>query len=187
MDSCNQTTPIESTSAACAKPWLNKKGHKLTDCELKEISKNWDEIMWSSYLDSLDGTLSDRQIHPNEYEYLAERMSVTCWEYSQTDADDDTKKYVGRLLRQLSPQQQKIINMIFWEGRSERYIAEKLNIGRTTVQKAKKRALDKMSVILTDMPSISPLVRGEKFPITKGAMDDKGVLRLAKEHISKAS
>jgi RNA polymerase sigma factor (sigma-70 family) len=195
MDSTTNAQAIEQTITCSAalvpknqdKPWLDSKGHIISGEELKAISKDWDQLIWEKYLDSIDVTLSDRQIGLQKYDALAESMPHTCFEFSQTDADDETKDKIAQVLEQLTPQQQKIIKMIFWEGRTERGIAKELRISRTTVQTLKKRSLRKLSDLLKQVSSISPLVRDRKYSLKQGGDNDKGVLSLAKRHLPKAS
>lgn len=174
MDSINHSASIEaSISVHAEKPWLNEKGHTLCEHDLREVSKNWDQTTWERYLNSLDGTLSDQQLKPYEYDHLAENAETTCWDLSQSSADDETKKFIENLLRHLTPQQQRIIQMNFWEGRSERYIANELRISRSTIYVLKKRILRKLARHLKGVSAISPLVKGEEnSPITKGGPDE---------------
>jgi RNA polymerase sigma factor (sigma-70 family) len=187
MDSINLIASIETqTSAHVEKPWLNEKGHAVSDHDLKELSKSWDQETWEKYLNSLDGTLSDQQLKPYEYDYLAENAELTCWDLSQSSADDQAKDFVADLLKLLTPQQQRIIQMNFWEGRSERYIAEELRVSRNTVKTLKKRVLRKLARHLKVVSPISPLVKGEEnSSITKGGTDE-GNHRLACRHLAEA-
>lgn len=195
MDSVNQTAHNVEQATTCSlapvplnqdKPWLDEKGHLLSDHELKQISKDWNQEIWEKYLESLDVGLSDRQSHPKDYDEMAEKMEHTCFEFSQTDTDDETKDKIAKVLVSLSPQQQTIIKMIFWEGRSERFIANKLRVSRYTIKTLKKRALRKLAALLKEVSPISPLVRGKK-SLTQGGDNDKAVLSLAERHLPKAS
>ena len=144
--------------------------------------------MWERYLESIEVTLSDQQLAPWTYDEMAEKMEFNCFEFSQTDADDDTKNYVAQIMKDLPPQQKKILSMIFWEGRSERFIAAELKVSRSTIKSAKKRALKRLSAQLRHMPPISPFMRGEISPVSleKGAANDKTVLELAQSDLPRA-
>lgn len=174
MDSINHVASNEArTSVHSEKPWLNEKGHVLSERDLKEASKGWDQETWEKYLNSLDGTLSEQQLKPYEYDYLAENAELTCWDLSQTSADNEVKAFVANLLKNLTPRQQRIIQMNFWEGRSEHYIAEELRISRSTIYVLKKRILRKLARQLKGVSAISPLVKGEEnSSITKGGTDE---------------
>lgn len=51
MDSINHVASNEAlTSVHSEKPWLNKKGHALSEHDLKEVSKDWDQETWEKYL-----------------------------------------------------------------------------------------------------------------------------------------
>ncbi|MGE3756117.1 MAG: RNA polymerase sigma factor [Pseudobdellovibrionaceae bacterium] len=176
MDSSNNVTAsIEAQVFVHAeKPWLNEKGHELSDYDLKEVSKNWDQETWERYLQYLDGTLSEQQIRPYDYDDMAEKMDFTCWTFSQSDADDDIKKFVGAILKTLTRQQQRILKMTFWEGRSERFIADELRISRSTVKTLKKRVLKRLAKELKGVSPVSPLVRGKVLPLVKeGGTDEQ--------------
>lgn len=187
MDSINHVASNEApTSVYSEKPWLNEKGHALSEHDLKEASKGWDQETWEKYLNSLDGTLSEQQLKPYEYDYLAESAELTCWDLSQSSAEEEGKGFVANLLKLLTPQQQRIIQMNFWEGRSERYIAEELRVSRNTVKTLKKRVLRKLARHLKGVSPISPLVKGENnSSITKGGTDE-GIHRLANRHLAEA-
>ncbi len=189
MGSVNQTIASnEATlSANGEKPWLNQKGHALSESEIKLVSKDWSLSTWEKYLDSLDTSLSDQQLNPRDYDEIAEKMEFGCFEFSQTDADEETKDKIAAVMKNLSPQQQKILAMIFWQGRSERFIAFELRLSRSTVKTLKKRALRKLTALLKQVSPVSPLMRGEKSPLRNGDQDDKGVLSLAQGILPKAS
>lgn len=177
MDSTNTTASIEAPiSVHGEKPWLDQRGHSLSEHDLKEVSKHWRQSTWERYLSSLDGTLSEQQIAPYHYNDLAERMEFTCWEHSQSEADDETTKFVAEILKNLTSQQMRIVQMTFWEGRSERYIAEELKISRSTVKTLKKRVLKRLAARLRGVSPISPLVKGEISPIAKGGTDEASLL-----------
>ena len=155
-------------------PWLNAKGHGLSDKELKEVSQHWDQETWNKYLDSLDHGLSEQQLNPYDYDDIAEKMEFSCWEFSQSDADDQSKHLIKKICKKLSPQQKKIIEMTFWHGRSERFIAKELKISRNTIKTFKKRALLQIKALLEKQVSpVSPLMRGEnKLSLVQGDKDD---------------
>lgn len=155
-------------------PWLNSKGQMLSDKKLKEISPRWDQDTWEKYLNYLDGTLSEQQFHPNAYEDMSEKMEKSCWELTQSDADRDSKSLVNSLFRELSTHQRKILKMIFWEGRSERFVARELKLSRSTIKVIKRRALKRLNALLrSEVSPISPLMRGKDFSNATGGADAK--------------
>lgn len=157
-----------------AMPWLNSKGQMLPDKKLKDISRRWDQETWEKYLNYLDGTISEQQIHPNDYEKMSEKMEKSCWDLTQSDADRDSKSLVNTLFKELSTHQRKILKMIFWEGRSERFIARELNISRGTVNTIRKRALKRLNALLRpEVSAISPLMRGKDFSNATGGKNAK--------------
>lgn len=170
----NNFSKNEINNANSSAPWLNAKGHVLSDKELKEVSQHWDQATWDKYLDSLDHGLSEQQLNPYDYDDISEKLEFSCWEFSQSDADDQSKHLIKKICKKLSPQQKKIIEMTFWHGRSERFIAKEIKISRSTVYITKRRALKQLNALLgSSMSAISPLMRGEnKLSLVQGDKDD---------------
>lgn len=157
-----------------AMPWLNSKGQMLSDKKLKTISRQWDQETWEKYLNYFDGTLSEQQFHPNAYDEMSEKMEKSCWELTQSDADRDSKSLVNSLFKELSTHQRKILKMIFWDGRSERFVARELKLSRSTVKVIKRRALKRLNALLrSEVSPISPLMRGKDFSNATGSKNAK--------------
>ncbi len=170
-------------------PWLDERGNPLSDEQLKTVAKEWDQNKWDAYLHWFEKPLSESQLHPIEYDRRAEKMEFNCFEFAQSCADDELKRKIQALMKDLPPNQRKIIELVFWGSLSERQIAFDLKISRSTVKKAKKRVLAKLAASFRGMPPTSPIMRGKISSLSKntGEPNDKNVLELAKGEVPWAS
>ena len=105
--------------------------------------------------------------------------------FAQTNADDELKSVVSKFLLRLTPQQRRVIEMIFWDGRSERYVAEHLSINQKSVHRLKLRALSKIRDLLKGGLS-SRIMRGETSPLINEGGTNAEHLSLAKSHLAEA-
>lgn len=157
------------------KSWLDQAGNILSDKELREISKNWNSETWEQFLvETVEGSnsyLREDLISPYSYNCALEEMNESIWQCSSSPESDDTCELVRRICRDgLTPKQQYIIRMIFWDGFSERKIAEVMNISRSTVVVQKKRGLNKIKDLLeTHQSNFRPYER-----VIKHSPDQKG-------------
>ncbi len=190
MDSSNTAQFIEQTvSVKPGSPWLQTNGKPTPEEHLKTLTPHWDQATWGQYLkwyEEIDGTRAESIVPPKLYDQICEAQEESIFIYAQSNADDQLKNRIRQHIELLTPQQQKIIDFIFWQGRSERYIANRLGISCVAVHQIKKRALKSLESIIQGVSS-SRIMRGENSPLTKGAMDDKKILRLAEGDIPKAS
>ena len=131
------------------KPWVDSAGEILSDKELREISKKWNAETWEQFLvDTVEGSESyqrEELISPYAYDCALDEMTESIWQCSSSPESEDTCEQVRRICRDhLTPKQQYIVRMIFWDGFSERRVADVMNISRSTVVVQKKRALNKI-------------------------------------------
>lgn len=75
--------------------------------------------------------------------------------------------------------------MIFWEGRSERYVAQSLGINQQPVNRLKKRALSKIKHLISEGVS-SRIMRGEQSSLINKGDADAEILLLAESHLAEA-
>ncbi|MBK9322413.1 MAG: sigma-70 family RNA polymerase sigma factor [Bdellovibrionaceae bacterium] len=125
------------------KPWLCKCGKTLSDETLRTSSQSWDSTTWDRYLRNLDSSLSESLVPVFIYQKHLERQG-SIFEFTQSCANPELQNKIHMSLSQLTPKQRRIIEMTFWDSMSERDIAEKLGISRSTVKTLKKRALLKL-------------------------------------------
>jgi RNA polymerase sigma factor (sigma-70 family) len=82
---------------------------------------------------------------PERYDRICESEEESIFStFAQSCADDELKEKISKFLLRLTPQQQRVIEMIFWDGRSERYVAEHMSINQKSVHRLKLRALSKI-------------------------------------------
>ena len=142
---------MESQSIAThhEKPWLCKSGKPLPDENLRTASQSWDSLTWDRYLRGLDSSLSESLVPVFTYQKRLERQE-SIFEFAQSCASSELQNKIHTSLSQLTPKQRRIIEMTFWDSMSERDIATRLGISRSTVKTLKKRALLKMLTIQND-------------------------------------
>ena len=112
---------------------------------LKRLRSQWDNPdfgLWNQYLRLLDGSVKEAQVDPKKFDRLCATMTRPVFEGAKSNVHDDTLYAVENLLNMLTPTQQKILRMTYWDGLSERQIAQILRIPRSTVNLWKQYALN---------------------------------------------
>ncbi len=168
-------------------PWLDERGFPLSDEQLRSVSRSWDEATWNKYLEWHETPRAESLLRPQEYDEACEKLEESVFVDAQSSADDELKTRIGMLLSSLTDQQRRVLEPIFWQGWSERRVAQELKLNHKSVHRLKERALNKISKLLKGGPS-SRIMRGEISPLHKetGEMDGKKVLGLADRKIQKA-
>lgn len=189
MDSsCNpvQQDQMEYT-VQTERPWLLENGDRTPDDHLKTLTPYWSAEIWESYLTWFETPRPESLIAPWRYDQICEESTESIFEFAQSNADDELKNRVAQYLAELTKQQRQVIEMIFWEGRSERFVAQSLGINHKSVHRLKLRALKKITHLLKGGPS-SRLMRGEISPFSTetGDANGKQVLVLAEGTLPKA-
>lgn len=170
-------------------PWLQQNGKPTPDEHLKTLTPKWSAELWERYLswfESQTGARAESILDSRKYDRICESEEESIFStYAQFCADDELKEKISKFLLRLTPQQQRVIEMIFWDGRSERYVAEHLSINQKSVHRLKLRALSKIKDLLKGGLS-SRIMRGETSPlITEGGTNAEH-LSLAKSHLAEA-
>ncbi len=130
-----------------SRPWLAADGTLLPDETIKAISHNWSAETWELFLtETVEKESSYQRDLPAFVSPAAlDSFSETIWEGSTSERMDAVTKGLRRICRDnLTPRQQHIIRATFWQGLSERQIAELLDVSRSTVRTQKLRALEKI-------------------------------------------
>jgi hypothetical protein len=145
------------------RPWLDPKGKVYCNETIKEISKSWDAETWELYLQqTVDVERSENEVLLDKYQQLLEEVSEGV-RWSSCTVPQHVITQIHLALRALAPQQKKIIAGSFWDGLSERELAEKLQIAKTTVNESKKISLSKIKDFLEKDPTtLSYLIGGNK-------------------------
>lgn len=140
------------------RPWLCVRGFILPDDQLILISKSWSPEIWESYLKWIETPRSESLFDPKLYTELAGALQSASPNYILEISDPEMVSAVQFALSALSEIQRKIINLIFWEGRSVRNISKQLEIPRSSVYDEKQRALKIISTILSKNTGRLPYV-----------------------------
>lgn len=145
-----------------SRPWLDDNGALHTDVRLREISAKWDADTWEQFLkETVEGSSSyqrEELISKHSYNRALDEMTESIWDYGPSTSDQGLCETVKRYCRDhLTPRQQHVVRLTFWEGLSERAIGEHLGVSRSTVMTQKRRALSKLKDLLAQRESIFPL------------------------------
>jgi RNA polymerase sigma factor (sigma-70 family) len=184
-----QITEQESIIVQPKAPWLQQNGKPVPDELLKTLAPSWSAEVWEKYLvwfENLNGSRGESLVIPKRYDRICESEEESIFSaFAQTDADDELKSIVSRFLLRLTPQQRRVVEMIFWEGRSERYVAQSLGINQQPVNRLKKRALSKIKHLISEGVS-SRIMRGEQSSLINKGDADAEILLLAESHLAEA-
>lgn len=141
------------------RPWLDESGVVYPDAKLGELSKNWDADTWEQFLiETVEGSSSYQRedlISLKAYDCALDEMTESIWDSSDQATAGPLCDTVKRYCRDhLTPRQQHVIRLTFWNGLSERTIGEQLGVSRSTVMTQKRRALSKLKHLLEKRESI---------------------------------
>lgn len=169
-------------------PWLLESGKATPEQHLRTLTPYWNAETWEKYLtwfESQEGQRAESLVYPRTYTELCESQEETIFAYAQSNADDDLRALVNEYLISLTEQQRRVIELIFWDGRSTRYVAQAIGISHQSVLRLKVRALNKIRELLKGGAS-SRIMRGENSPIQKGGGNEVR-LQLAHGSLPEAS
>lgn len=109
----------------------------MSNSEPKSISP-WEAVKWEMYLSTLE--VPQRETLTRKYDELCENL-VAEDDIESKAEDEDAVAGLRISLLSLSLQQRVVLHAKYWEGRSEREIAARLGISRSTVQVHLRRAI----------------------------------------------
>ncbi len=135
--------------ATTNQPWLDDKGRIFNDKELKEISKDWTQETWESYLSYIEIPRNESLIEEFHFDSIAETNHIFD-DLPETKRD----KKIHSAIKKLTKKQQKIIFLFFFEGISTRDIALKMEISHVAVIKIKNRALNSLKEQMEGVTSL---------------------------------
>ncbi len=178
----------QSISVQEGAPWFLADGKATPDNYLKTLTPFWSTQTWEKYLnwfENISGQRAESLVSSKKYDEICDTEPDSIFVYSQSSADDELRVLVVKYLEKLTEHQRRVIEMCFWEGRSERYIAEKLGIRRQPVNRLKKRAFNKIKKLVREGVS-SRIKRGKNSSLMKGVKNERNLL-LAQISLEKAS
>jgi RNA polymerase sigma factor (sigma-70 family) len=133
--------------------WLNDQGQIYSDKELIRISKDWDENTWEAFLvktvERSTSYMREAVLSPTTYTMILQEMTESIWAWSDSSESADVSSRIRLLIRDhLTPRQQHVIRLTFWDGLSERKVGEILGISRTAVATYKSKSLKKLKGLI---------------------------------------
>ena len=123
------------------RPWLTVSGVELPTLELKEISKEWGEETWGSYLNWFQSGNSEKLVSQKVYEKISKELEINVFDNFGYNTCPALQSYCERLLTILPNHQQVILRSIFLEGKSQSQVAFEINRTKTCVSQNKYKAL----------------------------------------------
>jgi RNA polymerase sigma factor (sigma-70 family) len=161
-------------------PWLLTNGNATPEKYLRELTPNWDTETWERYLAWYEAPRSESLLPPRRYDQICEEATESIFVRAQSHADGDLRSRIGKYLATLTGQQRQVTELIFWHGRSERYVADKLGISQQSVHRLKQRSLKRIKHLLKEGVA-SRIMRGEVSSLSSetGDVNGKKVLDLA--------
>lgn len=181
MDSITNTSaqaleqqPIIVQSEA---PWFQMNGEVTPTEYLKTLTSSWDAQTWERYLswfEERSSRTSETLLPPRKYDKLCDELEESIFVNSESGADKDLRARVAEYLLTLTDHQRRILELIFWDGRSERYVAQQLGIKQSTVHTLKKRAFKKIRALIEGVCRL-PYMRGPNSSHVKGGSDEQDV------------
>lgn len=133
------------------RPWLCKRGFALPDEQLKLISKTWDHDTWERYLKWIETPRKESLVTHKKFKQLLKNYSLAEL-HEESELDETLHNLLTYALNSLTPKQLEVITLIFWEGRTLRYIAEQMGIHWTSVRETRDQALKKIKNKLSNTP-----------------------------------
>jgi len=114
---------------------------------LSRLKKQWtkpDDGLWEEYLHLIDKEVKEAQIAPDKFDLIGEITSEGVFDRRPNLISDDARCALENLLKTLTPMQQKVVRLTFWDGLSVRQIAKVLGQPRSTVNDWKYAAIKKL-------------------------------------------
>lgn len=115
--------------------------------ELRNKAVEWTAEEWELHLKGLETSLSETLISYPAYNRRQELQTETIFKKVADRASEKTQKKTHALLMHLTVHQKKIIELLFWENKSERDVAKHLGISRSTVRILQKRSIQRLKKV----------------------------------------
>lgn len=134
------------------KPWLDEEGQLLIGKELYDAKKSWKACDWEGYLkDSVEKPLREIPVGgPEEVAQLSDRVKAGYSDLFEADEHTYLSKKIEQAMKKLTEREREVLFALFWEGLSQRKLAENLEIARPTVTVYQQRALGKLARYLIE-------------------------------------
>lgn len=126
------------------RPWLTATGVAIPTEQLKQISQFWDQATWEAYLKWYERPLKARLLKPNIYKKICDQQTRTIFEKFNQSISREISLQCDRLLSTLPVVEANVLTLKFLEGRTDRTVAAKLGISKSSVHVMKNRALSRL-------------------------------------------
>lgn len=148
------------------KPWLAKDGSLLPDEVLSLLSQNWSQETWDEYFETFEPKLKEKLGVSIDICTYAEQTILA--EREITEESDGDPRYVllDQAISRLTPSEQKVIRLYYWEDLTETKIGARLRITRSSVHTLKGRAIVKLREFLSPFLPILQRDRSHRFKET---------------------
>lgn len=123
------------------RPWLTSTGVEIDTAELREISKSWSAETWRAYLKWFESGKRERLVQPWIYNKIGDEQTESVFIEFGHDTDPEQQRRCEQLLGHVNQLEAMILRQIFFQGSTEREIAAKFRIAKSSVHDLKNRAL----------------------------------------------
>ena len=148
------------------------KGESLCSHEVRKNSKKWslqdwkdyeqflseeqitDQALWEIYLKKLETPLRELLIEPEQYDFLSGKLKAQFLPEDEKVRKGPYLKYKKHLydaIKTLSDREWEVIEGIFWDQKTQRQLARKMNISKTVVAVYAERAMKKIKAYILNI------------------------------------
>lgn len=123
------------------RPWLTPSGIEIPTYELKEIDKDWSEKTWDEYLNWYQSGQAEKLITISLLNKIADEIEDSIFSQYGFDTNYKDIEFCNQLLLTLPSHHQRILTLVFLEGRTLVEVAKVLNRSTTSIHHHKNKAL----------------------------------------------
>ncbi|MEK6624854.1 MAG: sigma-70 family RNA polymerase sigma factor, partial [Bdellovibrionota bacterium] len=115
----------------------------------------WDQKTWEEYLSWFEFQLREVQVSPKVYDQMTDNLEESIFALTSSSENSQVIANFKQFLAALTPKQKIVIEMIYWQNKSEREIANHLGVSRPAIQNIKKRALAQIELMIKNDGGVS--------------------------------
>ena len=123
------------------RPWLTPSGVEISTYELKDIVKDWTEKTWEDYLDWYQSGQSEKLISIPLFNKIADEIEDSIFSQYGFATNYQDIDFCNQLLLTLPSHHQRILTLVFLEGRTLAEVAKVFNRSTTNIHHHKNKAL----------------------------------------------
>ena len=125
------------------KPWRDKSIE-----EIKEISKSWSQEQWEEYLSDQEAGLREEFLGRTPIEEAVSTQDYAGILFGIEEYSTLGKVVIQQALTQLTHLEREVLRKTYWDGMSQREIAEELNCSRRSIRDALTRGHNKTKKLI---------------------------------------